>query len=87
MKAHDRDSDIGFVGTAGSRPGAAEFFVKRMRVYLDRQLIDFRLTSAVSGNPIIGFPVKVSGPGELRVVFVSSEGRQWEVNGRLWPAG
>src|SRR6266542_5612758 len=77
----DHDSDTGLRLRDGryvrERP---EFFVKQMRVYVDQQLIsDFRLTSAVSSNPIIRFPLKVSRSGTLRVVFVNSEGRQWEV--------
>lgn len=85
----EHDSDTGLRQRGGKyvreRP---EFFVKQMRVYLDQQLVsDFRLTSAISANPIIRFPVKVSGAGQLRVVFVNSEGRQWEITERLRPAG
>ncbi len=85
----DHDSDTGLRLRDGryvrERP---EFFVKQMRVYVDQQLIsDFRLTSAVSSNPIIRFPLKVSRSGTLRVVFVNSEGRQWEVTEMLRPVG
>jgi desulfoferrodoxin (superoxide reductase-like protein) len=84
---HDSDTGLRLRGEKYVRE-RPEFFVKQMRVYFDQQLIsDFRLTSAVSANPIIRFPVKVSGAGSLRVVFVNSEGRQWEVNERLRPAG
>lgn len=63
-----------------------EFFVKQLRVYLDQRLIsDFRLTSAVSPNPLFRFPVKVSGPGVLRVVFVNNEGQTWEAGQPIQP--
>jgi sulfur-oxidizing protein SoxY len=85
----EHDSDTGLRLRGGryvrERP---EFFVKHLRVYVDNRLIsDFRLTSAVSSNPIIRFPVKVSRSGTLRVVFVNSEGRQWAVSEVVRPAG
>lgn len=77
----DHDSDTGLSLRAGKyvreRP---EFFVKQMRVDFDgRPVSDFRLTSALSANPIIRFPLRVSRSGVLRVVFVNNEGRRWEV--------
>lgn len=83
----DHNSYTGLVMRGGKivreRP---EFFVKRMSVYLDRQLVsDFQLTSAVSPNPLIRFPLKVSRAGVLRVVFVNSEGQTWEVTQPIQP--
>ncbi len=61
-----------------------EFYVKQMAVYLDDQkLSEFQMTSAVSPNPLIRFPLKVTRAGTLRVVFVNSEGQQWEVSQAL----
>ncbi len=37
------------------------------------------MTSAVSANPVIRFPLRAARSGTLRVVFVNSEGRRWEV--------
>lgn len=63
---------------------APEFYVKHMAVYLDDQkLSEFQMTSAVSPNPLIRFPLKVTRAGTLRVVFVNSEGQQWEVSQAL----
>lgn len=60
---------------------APEFYVKQMLVYLDDQAIsEFQMTSAVSLNPLIRFPLKVTRGGALRVVFVNSEGQWWEVS-------
>jgi hypothetical protein len=41
---------------------------------------DFELTSAVSPNPLIRFPVRVTRAGVLRVAFVNSEGQRWEAS-------
>lgn len=60
---------------------APEFYIKQMLVYLDdRKISEFQMTSAVSPNPLIRFPLKAVRSGTLRVVFVNSEGRQWEVS-------
>lgn len=60
---------------------APEFYVKQMLVYFDNQLVsEFQMTSAVSANPLIRFPLKASRSGTLRVVFVNSEGQRWETS-------
>ncbi len=64
-----------------------EFYVTQMLVYVDdQQVSEFEMTSAVSPNPLIRFPLKVGGGGTLRVVFVNSEGRRWEAAHPLRPA-
>ena len=64
-----------------------EFYVARMLVYVDdQQVSEFEMTSAVSPNPLIRFPLTVGGGGTLRVVFVNSEGRRWEATLPLKPA-
>jgi len=60
---------------------APEFYITQMVVYLDDQAIsEFQMTSAVSPNPLIRFPLKVTRGGALRVVFVNNEGQRWEVS-------
>ena len=55
------------------------FYITQMLVFLDTQKVsEFEMTSAVSPNPLVRFPLKVSGSGTLRVVFVNSEGQRWE---------
>jgi hypothetical protein len=76
----EHDSDTGLSLQSGRhvrvRP---EFSVRQMRVYLDRDLVsDFRFTAALGPNPIIRFPLRVTRAGRLGVIFVNSEGRQWE---------
>jgi sulfur-oxidizing protein SoxY len=57
------------------------YYVKQMLVLFDdRPVCDFKLTSAVSANPIIRFPFKVTRGGTLRVIFVNSEGQRWEAS-------
>jgi len=83
----DHPSDTGLTFKDGNfvreRP---EFFIKQMQVSFDGQLIsDFRLTSAVSPNPLIRFPLKVTRAGALQVVFANNEGQQWEVSQLIRP--
>jgi len=57
-----------------------EYYVKSMTVWLDdQQVSQFQMTSAVSPNPLIRFPLKVARPARLRVQFVNSEEQHWEV--------
>jgi desulfoferrodoxin (superoxide reductase-like protein) len=64
-----------------------EFYITQMRVYVDdQQVCEFEMTSAVSPNPLIRFPLKVGREGTLRVVFLNSEGRRWEAAQPLRPA-
>ena len=83
----EHDSDTGLSLRAGSyvrvRP---EFFVRQMRVYLDQSLVsDFQFTAALSSNPIIRFPLKVTRASRLRVIFVNNRGQQWEATERIQP--
>jgi desulfoferrodoxin (superoxide reductase-like protein) len=76
----DHESDTGLRSRDGKytrvRP---EFFVRALQVFLGgEQISEFRLTSALSSNAIVRFPVKVTGTSTLRVVIVNSEGRRWE---------
>lgn len=59
---------------------APELYIQRMLVYLDDQKIsEFQMTSAVSPNPLVRFPLRVRR-ATLRVVFANNEGQQWEVS-------
>jgi len=60
---------------------APEFYIAQMLVYVDEQPIsEFQMTSAVSPNPLVRFPLRVPRGGTLRVVFVNNEGQRWEVS-------
>jgi hypothetical protein len=59
-----------------------------MRVYFDKSLVsDFQFTTALSPNPIVRFPLKVTRASRLRVIFVNNQGQQWEATERIQPAG
>ena len=58
-----------------------EYYVKTMTAWLDDQRVsEFQMTSAVSPNPLIRFPLKVTRPATLRVQFTNSEGQRWDVS-------
>ena len=58
-----------------------EYYVKQMTVWLDDQRVsEFQMTSAVSPNPLIRFPLRVTRSATLRVQFVNSEGQHWDVS-------
>jgi sulfur-oxidizing protein SoxY len=83
----DHHSSTGLIEKGGKfireRP---EFYVRTMAVYLGPQKVsEFSMTSAVSANPLIRFPLKITGPGVLRIVFQNSEGQQWEALHQIQP--
>lgn len=58
-----------------------EYYVRSMTVWLDDQRVsEFQMTAAVSPNPLIRFPLKVTRPATLRVQFTNSEGQRWDVS-------
>lgn len=64
-----------------------EFYLREMRVFLDDDKVsEFQMTSAVSPNPVIRFPLKVARGGTLRVVFVNNRGQRWEAAQAIQPA-
>ena len=81
----DHNSYTGLVLKSGKYVREApEFYVKQMLVFLDDQKVsEFQLTSAVSANPLIRFPLRVTRAGVLRVVFTNSEGQRWEATQRI----
>jgi predicted secreted protein len=58
---------------------APEFYLKEMLVFVDDQKVSqFRMSSAVSANPIIRFPLRVMRSGMLKVAFVNTDGHRAE---------
>lgn len=65
-----------------------EYYIRQMLVFVDgRKVSEFEMTSAVSPNPLIRFPLRIGGSGALRIVFVNNEGLRWEAAHPLRPAG
>lgn len=63
------------------------FYVKQMLVFLDnRKVSEFQMSSAVSPNPLIRFPLRASRRATLRIVFVNSVGQRWEATQVLRPS-
>jgi sulfur-oxidizing protein SoxZ len=85
----DHASHTGLVEKGGKFVRALPaFYVRRMLVHVDdRQVSEFEMTPAVSPNPLVRFPLRVTGPGTLRVTFVNSEGQRWEAAEPLRPGG
>jgi len=81
----DHNSYTGLVLKSGKYVREApEFYIKQMLVFLDdQQVSEFQMTSAVSANPLIRFPLQVIRSGTLRVVFTNSEGQRWEAAQRI----
>ena len=78
----DHDSNTGLVVKGGKLVREQpEFYVKDMLVYLDGEPIcQFEMGSAISANPLIRFPLRITRSGTVRVVFVNSEGQRWETS-------
>jgi len=58
-----------------------EYYLRSMTVWLDdQQVSQFQMTSAVSPNPLIRFPLRIARPARLRVEFTNSEEQRWEVS-------
>ena len=81
----DHNSFTGLVLKSGKYVREApEFYVKQLLVFLDDQRVsEFQMTSAVSANPLIRFPLRVARSGTLRVVFTNNEGERWEAAQRI----
>jgi hypothetical protein len=75
---HDTETGLAFRNGRYVRE-APEFYLREMAVFLDdRKISEFRLSSAISPNPIFRFPVRLSRAGTLKVAFVNSEGQRAE---------
>ena len=84
----DHNSSTGLVEKGGKiireHP---EFYLQTMKAYLgSEQVSEFLMTSAVSANPLIRFPLRIQGPSMFRVVFRNSEGQEWSASHPIQPA-
>lgn len=75
---HNTETGLAFVGGKYVRE-APEHYLKQMLVFLDdKQISEFKMSAAISPNPIVRFPFKVPRSGTLKVVFVNSDGHRAE---------
>ena len=78
----DHDSHTGLTLKGGKmRARAARVLREGPARLLDGEKIsEFQMGSAISANPLIRFPLKITKSGTVRVVFVNSEGQRWEAS-------
>jgi len=78
----DHDSSTGLVAKGGKLVREQpEFYVKSLLVSFDGEPVsEFQMGSAISANPLIRFPLRITRSGSLKVVFVNNEGQRWETS-------
>ncbi|MGD9969072.1 MAG: thiosulfate oxidation carrier complex protein SoxZ [Sulfuricurvum sp.] len=80
--------DTGFTKDKESGKQYPRFYMKEITAtYNGQKVAHFDLDVACSANPTIQFPVKITGPGELIVDFVNSEGDTAQKKTTITPAG
>jgi thiosulfate oxidation carrier complex protein SoxZ len=80
--------DTGFTKDKESGKVFPRFYMKEITATYNGQTIaHFDLDVATSQNPVIQFPFKVTGPGELVVDFVNSEDDKAQKKVAVTPAG
>ena len=59
-------------------------FIRNMLVYYGEDLISrFRMSSAISDDPLITFKIMATKNAPIRVVFVDNLGERWEAKGKV----
>ena len=54
-------------------------FIRNMFVYYDDELVTrFRMSSAISDDPLFSFKLKADKEAPVKVVFVDNHGKRWE---------
>ena len=78
----DHDSNTGLALKGGKMVREQpEFYVKSLLVSFDGEPVsDFQMGAAISANPLIRFPLKITRSGTVKVAFVNSEGQRWETS-------
>jgi thiosulfate oxidation carrier complex protein SoxZ len=80
--------DTGFTKDKESGKQFPRFYMKEITAtYNGTVIAHFDLDVATSQNPVIQFPLKVTGPGTLVVDFVNSENDKAQKSVAIAPAG
>lgn len=80
--------DTGFSKDKESGKTFPRFYMKEIiATYNGKTVAHFDLDVATSQNPVIQFPVKVTGPGTLLVDFINSEDDKAQKSVAITPAG
>ncbi len=83
---HGSHTGLAFKGGTYVREAPAYYLTQLLATFDGKPVCDFRLTSAVSPNPLIRFNLKVPASGSLRVVWRNNEGKTWESTQAVRPA-
>lgn len=63
---------------------AYRFIYRVVVLYNDREVTQFEPSQNVSANPMFGFPLRVTEPGVLRVIFIETvNDRRYEASTKL----
>jgi sulfur-oxidizing protein SoxZ len=54
------------------------FIYKIIVTYNEKEILQAETTQAVSQNPFIAFPLKVTEPGKLKITFMDTHGKSYE---------
>ena len=59
-------------------------FIRNMFVYFGDQLVSrFRMSSAISDDPLFTFKLKAIQEAPVKVVFVDNQGKKWEASKKI----
>ena len=59
-------------------------FIRNMFVYYDDELVTrFRMSSAISDDPLFSFKLKADKEAPVKVVFVDNHGKRWETSKKI----
>jgi sulfur-oxidizing protein SoxZ len=83
---HGSHTGLGLRGGKYVREMPAYYLTQMVAALDGKTVCDFRLTSAVSPNPLVRFTLRIPGPGTLRVLWKNNEGRSWEAVVPVRPA-
>jgi predicted secreted protein len=83
---HGSHTGLAFKGGRYVREAPPYYLTDLLATFDDTTICDFRLTSAVSPNPLIRFNLRVPAAGTLRVVWKNNEGKTWEASQPIRPA-
>jgi sulfur-oxidizing protein SoxZ len=79
--------DTGFTKDKESGKTFPRFYMKEIiATYNGVKVGHFDLDVAMSQNPVIQFPIKVTGPGTMIVDFVNSDGEKAQKSVEITPA-
>ncbi len=79
--------DTGFAKDKSTGRRLPQFYVTTETIYYnDKKICDFEFGVSASHNPKIKFPVKITGPGTLKVVFEDNRGNRQEKSVKIRPS-